>query len=111
MHVAFVYGAYENLGIQYLSSCLKRAGHRVSLVYNPLLFRDATLDLPVLARWMSQDARLVDFESLFPSAKSSPTVQPPDSSATPDNIKTVKSGTVEFFLKGYDYRLILAGAK
>ena len=60
MHVAFVYGAYENLGIQYLSSCLKRAGHRVSLVYNPLLFRDATLDLPVLARWMSQDARLVD---------------------------------------------------
>ena len=60
MHVAFVYGAYENLGVEYLSSSLKRAGHCVSLVYNPLLFRDSTLNLPVLAKWMDRDAELVD---------------------------------------------------
>ncbi len=60
MHVAFVYGAYENLGIEYLSACLKRAGHRVSLIFNPLLFRDATLDLPWAASWMNRDAWLVD---------------------------------------------------
>jgi uncharacterized Fe-S cluster-containing radical SAM superfamily protein len=60
MHVVFVYGAYENLGIETLSACLKRAGHRVSLVYSPLLFRDATLDLPGPASWLNRDDALVE---------------------------------------------------
>lgn len=60
MHVVFVYGAYENLGVESLSACLKRAGHRTSLIFNPLLFRDATLDLPPVASWLDQDDRLID---------------------------------------------------
>lgn len=55
MHIVFVYGAYENLGIEYLSAMLKSRGHRVSLVYVPLIFRDALLNIDFLGRIFSHD--------------------------------------------------------
>lgn len=38
MKTAFVYPETENLGVEYLSVCLKNAGHDVSLVFDPMLF-------------------------------------------------------------------------
>jgi len=38
MKVAFIYRGSENIGVEYLSACLKKAGHTVSLVYDPNLF-------------------------------------------------------------------------
>ncbi|MBF0331218.1 MAG: radical SAM protein [Candidatus Omnitrophica bacterium] len=40
MRVVFMANTMESLGIEYLSAYLKRAGHHVSLVFDPLLFRD-----------------------------------------------------------------------
>lgn len=40
MHIAFVQSHYENLGIEYLSSFLKKSGHRTSLVFEPALFHN-----------------------------------------------------------------------
>lgn len=38
MKITFVYPETENLGVEYLSICLKKAGHDVSLVFDPMLF-------------------------------------------------------------------------
>ena len=38
--VVFVSTPYENLGIEYLSSCLKLHGHKVELAVDPCLFRN-----------------------------------------------------------------------
>jgi len=50
MKITFVYGGFENLGVEYLSSSLKRAGHEVSLVYSPKLFDDTMLEIPLFAK-------------------------------------------------------------
>jgi len=55
MHIVFVYGAYENIGIEYLSAMLKKRGHKVSLIYIPLIFRDALLNIDFLGRLFSHD--------------------------------------------------------
>lgn len=38
MHIVFIASHYENLGIEYLSACLKKAGHTTSLLFEPALF-------------------------------------------------------------------------
>ncbi|HAM36526.1 MAG TPA: hypothetical protein DEB40_14475 [Elusimicrobia bacterium] len=48
MKIVFVHTGMESLGIGYLSSVLKRKGHRVELVYAPSLFRSFRFDLPFL---------------------------------------------------------------
>jgi len=40
MRVVFVYAGFENLGIEYLSAVLKRAGHETRLAFDPRLFND-----------------------------------------------------------------------
>jgi|GEM_PF-6926811 len=40
MKVAFVYSGAENLGIEYLSSSLKEAGHDTGLAFDTALFAD-----------------------------------------------------------------------
>lgn len=40
MKVVFIASAWEELSIEYLSSELKLAGHKTSLVYDPMLFND-----------------------------------------------------------------------
>lgn len=39
MHVLFLHPENESLGVGYLAAALKRAGHKVSLVFDPVLFR------------------------------------------------------------------------
>jgi len=56
MHVVFVHRQDESLAIEYLSALLKRAGHRVSLVFDPAFGSDELLKLPVLSRWLDADA-------------------------------------------------------
>jgi len=48
MRITFVAEAYENLGIEYLSSSLKAKGHSVTLVYDPRIFNDAFCNIPSL---------------------------------------------------------------
>lgn len=38
MKVTFVYCVFENLGVEYLSAVLKRAGHETDLLFDPRLF-------------------------------------------------------------------------
>ena len=38
MNIAFIYPECENLGVEYLSACLKKAGHKVKLIFDPMLF-------------------------------------------------------------------------
>lgn len=44
MKIAFVTSHYENLGIEYLSSALKAAGHATSLYFEPALFHNFFCD-------------------------------------------------------------------
>ena len=65
MKVVFVALGQEQLGISILSAVLKRAGHEVSLVFDPALFHDRYyFDIPVLRDVFNRDAdtiaRIVD---------------------------------------------------
>lgn len=60
MKVCFVYGAHENLGIEYLSSVLKQAGHQVQLAFDPLLFNDAYINVPFLKGFFGYRQKLLD---------------------------------------------------
>ena len=53
MKVVFVYPSYENLGIEYLSASLKRAGHETALVFDPALFDDTFSHVGPLSRLFS----------------------------------------------------------
>ncbi len=60
MKVLFVYGGYENLGIQMLSAVLKEAGHETALVFDPRLFADHYTSVPALARRFDRKAALLE---------------------------------------------------
>ncbi|MBI5527341.1 MAG: B12-binding domain-containing radical SAM protein [Deltaproteobacteria bacterium] len=56
MHIVFVQRGVESIGVEFLSAVLKRAGHRVSLVFDPALFDDKHyFELPRLARLFSSE--------------------------------------------------------
>ena len=57
--VTFVYPAFESLGIGYLSACLKSAGHKTFLVYDPVIFNDTTIDIPSLSKLFSYRDKVV----------------------------------------------------
>ncbi|MBL7196832.1 MAG: B12-binding domain-containing radical SAM protein [Candidatus Omnitrophica bacterium] len=48
MKIVFVYGAFENLGIEYLSAVLKLHGHSTRLAFDPKLFDDPFIKI----RWL-----------------------------------------------------------
>lgn len=50
MKIVFVYGAYENIGIEYLASCIREKGHEASLVFDPMLFDDSLVDNRLLGK-------------------------------------------------------------
>lgn len=56
MKITFVHFGRENLGIEYLSAMLKRAGHEVSLAHDPGLFsrEDNVFYIPSLERFFSR---------------------------------------------------------
>ena len=59
MKLLFVYAAYENLGVEYLSAALKRAGHEAELAFAPRLFDDHYTCVPWLARIFDDTSQLV----------------------------------------------------
>lgn len=50
MKIAFIFSAFESIGIEYLSASLKRAGHQTALFFDPRLFDDTFFYNPTLAR-------------------------------------------------------------
>lgn len=61
MNVTFVYPGAESLAIEYLSSALKKRGHKVTLAFDPVLFDDKQyFAIPSLAKIFSRRRRLID---------------------------------------------------
>ncbi len=56
----FVYGAYENIGIEYLSAALKKGGYQTDLLFFPMLFEDSMLDIPIFAEVFSTEDRIIE---------------------------------------------------
>lgn len=50
MKVTFVYGGFESIGVEYLSSILKKNGHNTELVYSPKLFDDTMSQIKILGK-------------------------------------------------------------
>ncbi|MDD5355933.1 MAG: radical SAM protein [Candidatus Omnitrophica bacterium] len=50
MHICFVHSHYESLAVEYLSSILKKNGHKTSLIFDPALFHNFFLDKNYLSR-------------------------------------------------------------
>lgn len=63
MKVLFAYCFHENLGVEYLSAFLKRAGHETELVFDPRLFDSSTsvTTNKTLAKWFSFRDQQIDF--------------------------------------------------
>ncbi len=59
MRVLFVYPAYENLGIRYLSAVARQAGHHTQLVFDPCLFDDQFTDVPAISWFFDRGERVV----------------------------------------------------
>jgi len=61
MKITFVHRGRENLGIEYLSAILKKAGHSVSLAYDHGLFstEDNLFYIPVLEKCFSQKKEIL----------------------------------------------------
>ena len=50
MKIAFVYPAFENLGIEYISAMLKKYGHETFLLFDPQLFNDLFLKMKFISK-------------------------------------------------------------
>jgi len=60
MKIVFVYKGAENLGIEYLSSVLRRQGHKIHLVFDPGLFSDKYyLNMSILGKFFDQRNRII----------------------------------------------------
>lgn len=61
MKIEFIYMGSENLGLEYLSSTLKSAGHQVGLTFDPALFRDKHyLNIDCLAKLFNSKKSIVN---------------------------------------------------
>jgi radical SAM superfamily enzyme YgiQ (UPF0313 family) len=59
MKIMFVYPAFENIGIEYLSSVLNSAGFRTRLAFDPRLFDDPFIKLRRLGKIFSYERALL----------------------------------------------------
>jgi len=59
MKIIFVYGAFENLGIEYMSAVLKQHGHQTDLAFDPMLFNDTFLSINSLHKFFSYEKILL----------------------------------------------------
>ena len=61
MRVVFLYMGAENLGVQYLSSVLKKNGHETFMVFDPALFNDKYwLTVNSLSKFFDQKKEVID---------------------------------------------------
>jgi len=58
--ITFAYSGFENLGIEYISSVLKGAGHSTELVLDPKLFDDITISNRALRSIFNDSKRSID---------------------------------------------------
>ncbi|PLX17471.1 MAG: hypothetical protein C0601_07490 [Candidatus Muiribacterium halophilum] len=56
----FVYSAYENLGIEYLSASLKKKGYVTDLLFFPMLFEDSMLNIDLLSNIFRKRDKIID---------------------------------------------------
>lgn len=60
MKISFIYLGSENLGIEYLSSVLKKSGHKVELIFDPALFCDKHyLNVDFLAKLFDSRKKII----------------------------------------------------
>lgn len=59
MKIAFVYSAFENIGIEILSSVLKKAGHTTELFFDPELFDDILFKNKYLGKLFSYKKKVM----------------------------------------------------
>lgn len=59
MKILFVYGAFENLGIEYLSAVLKLHGHSARLAFDPHLFSDPFINIKYLNKIFDYEKYLI----------------------------------------------------
>jgi len=58
--IAFIYPGYENLGIEYLSAALKKAGHSTHFILDPVLFADSGgINITGLAPYFSYSRKIL----------------------------------------------------
>lgn len=50
MKIGFVYAAFENLGIEYMSAMLKKHGHETFLIFDPQIYDDLYMKIPILSK-------------------------------------------------------------
>lgn len=60
MKIAFVYPAFENLGIEYISAVLKQHGHETFLAFDPQLFDDLFLNWPKMAKFFDYRDKVIE---------------------------------------------------
>lgn len=58
--VLFIYPAYENLGIEYLSAALKNKGYLTELLFDPILFNDDFFSFPGLDKLFSRRSAILN---------------------------------------------------
>lgn len=60
MKVAFINDVDQNIGVEYLAAVLKKHGHQAKLFLDPRVFRDSDLNIPLLARFFSEEQRIIN---------------------------------------------------
>lgn len=60
LKIVFIYPGYENLGIEYLSAILKKAGHQTYLILDPVLFADSGgINIPRLPSYFNYSKKII----------------------------------------------------
>ncbi|MDD5237011.1 MAG: cobalamin-dependent protein, partial [Candidatus Omnitrophica bacterium] len=59
MKVMFVYPAFENIGIEYLSAVLKQNGFQTKIAFDPLLFNDQFIRIKGLNTFFNYEKNLL----------------------------------------------------
>ena len=59
MRITFVHCLYENLGIEYISSCLKETRHSVALFFDPMLYDNYLINNEMLDKIFSHKKGLI----------------------------------------------------
>lgn len=59
MKIGFVYPAFENLGIEYISALLKKNGHETFLAFDPQLFNDLFFNWRIMGKIFDYKSRII----------------------------------------------------
>ena len=60
MKIGFIYPAFENLGIEYISALLKENGHETFLLFDPQLFNDLFIKIKPIAKIFDYKKKILE---------------------------------------------------